>query len=278
MKITRSSFALLVAAAAVVVVQGQEGPQHSLRATGRRLTTTTPTTSEAPPSPSFMKRVLQGLFVFSALFEDSAATTTPTGPPLVTYQGAGTGAGGVQAHRTTIPPEGENTQENEDTAMPRDGTGAESPKGYSLVEDRPKCYFTLGSDYCPAAPNNVWTNSYMSYLERTSQVLANAARMDPAAYQRIYNGNNAGTFRCTTRPLPPLRYSANAQQAAVKQSQMLADPNCPFQHDTCRSYCGLYGGACNWDARISKYEPNWRVCMCVWKEGGRDGLMRHFSF
>lgn len=23
------------------------------------------------------------------------------------------------------------------------------------------------------------------------------------------------------------------------------------------SYCNLYGGKCGWDARISKYEPNW---------------------
>lgn len=31
----------------------------------------------------------------------------------------------------------------------RDGTGAESPKGYSLVEDAPRCYFQIGQAYCP---------------------------------------------------------------------------------------------------------------------------------
>ncbi|TFJ81161.1 hypothetical protein NSK_007505 [Nannochloropsis salina CCMP1776] len=142
--------------------------------------------------------------------------------------------------------------------MLREGTGANSPKGYSLVEDRPRCYFTLGKDYCPAATNNKWTDYYMSYIERTSQVLTNAARMDPQDFKRIYNGNDGGTYKCSTRTLPPLRYSANAQQAALKESQMLADPDCPFQHDTCNKYCRLYDGKCNWDARISKYESNWR--------------------
>lgn len=254
MKAILSSFTLLVAAA--VVANGQDGPQHSLRATSQRRLTGNAAAIDAASSPSFAKRVMQSLFVFSALFDDTAAVTNPTGPPILTYQGAGTGAWGVQAHRTRS-----DSDMQEVEADTRDGTGPESPKGYSLVEDRPKCYFTLGSDYCPAAANNVWTNAYMSYLERTSQVLANAARMDPPAYQRIYNANNAGTFKCTTQALPPLRYSANAQQAAVKESQMLADPNCPFQHDTCSSYCGLYNGRCNWDARISKYEPNWQVCM-----------------
>lgn len=27
-------------------------------------------------------------------------------------------------------------------------------------------------------------------------------------------------------------------------------------HVVCR-YCNLYGSRCGWDARISKYEPNW---------------------
>ncbi|GAB5033699.1 wsc domain-containing protein [Nannochloropsis oceanica] len=261
MKIIHSSWALFVAMAAVDV-HGQEGPQHFLRATGRRLTTTTTTTTTAseatPPLPSFVKRALQSIFTFSALFNDTIETTTPTDPPLVTYQGAGTGAWGVQANRTFPAEQNGSSMQEQDVVMPRGGTGATSPKGYSLVEDRPRCYFTLGSNYCPAAPNNIWTNSYVSYLERTSQVLANAARMDPAAFQRIYNGNNRDTYKCTTRALPPLRYSANAQQAAVKASQILADPNCPFQHDTCRSYCGLYGGSCSWDARIGTYEPDWR--------------------
>ena len=84
MKLIGSSFALLVAAAAVVV-HGQEGPQQSLRATGRRLTTTTTTPSSdaaaTAPSPSFVWRILQGLFVFSALFDETPAITTPTSPP-----------------------------------------------------------------------------------------------------------------------------------------------------------------------------------------------------
>jgi hypothetical protein len=90
--------------------------------------------------------------------------------------------------------------------------------------------------------------------------------------------------RTSHHPNPQPNHSANAQQAAAKQAEILNDPQCPFQHDTCskyvrywlaydadaflltstdsnlqiqRRYCNLYDGKCGWDARISRYEPNW---------------------
>ena len=251
MKITR--FPSLIAIAlfcAVSIARGQEDPQ---RASFHQTEANIPLPESFTPT-TFISRVFRSLFAFSALFDDIARTTAHTDSPILIYKGAGTEAWGVSAFRAIE----DDSKLKSNRTMLREGSGANSPKGYSLVEDRPRCYFTLGKDYCPAATNNKWTDYYMSYIERTSQVLTNAARMDPQDFKRIYNGNDGGTYKCSTRTLPPLRYSANAQQAALKESQMLADPNCPFQHDTCNKYCRLYGGKCNWDARISKYESNWR--------------------
>lgn len=97
------------------------------------------------------------------------------------------------------------------TVNATEGSGTGAPVGYCLVENQPRCYFMLGSAYCPApstsgewsglhwegleslanSPNAYihtyvhthatasgikWTNEYMSWVERTSQVLTNAAR------------------------------------------------------------------------------------------------------
>jgi hypothetical protein len=62
-----------------------------------------------------------------------------------TYTGRGDLAGGVTATRGAAP---EADVEAAVEIEARGGTGAQSPKGYSLVEDQPRCYFTLGSAYC----------------------------------------------------------------------------------------------------------------------------------
>lgn len=63
------------------------------------------------------------------------------------------------------------------TVNATEGSGPGAPVGYCLVENHPRCYFQLGSAYCPApASGTKWTDNYMSWLERTSQVLTNAAR------------------------------------------------------------------------------------------------------
>jgi hypothetical protein len=95
-----------------------------------------------------------------------------------------------------------------------EGSGTGAPVGYCLVENQPRCYFQLGSAYCPAPGESVgprlrgggwsevapraygaphdnttdnqhtpktasgskWTDNYISWVERTSQVFTNAAR------------------------------------------------------------------------------------------------------
>jgi len=107
--------------------------------------------------------------------------------------------------------------------------------------------------------------------------------IDPANFKTIYNGGAA--YSCSVSARAPLRYSPNVQQAAKKQSQILSDSSCGFQHNTCSKcvnqtsswtvtpqsyphphpsnpfppqcrYCSLYG-SCAWYDRVSKYEPSW---------------------
>lgn len=55
--------------------------------------------------------------------------------------------------------------------------------------------------------------------------------MDPTNFRTIYNGGAA--YSCSVSTRPPLRYAPNLHQAAKKQSAILSDSSCPFQHNTC---------------------------------------------
>lgn len=86
---------------------------------------------------------------------------------------------------------------------------------YNLVESSPNC-IKLGSAYCPKI-SNYWTNDYMSWIERTHQVLVNSMRIDPIQFSSKFT-NNTIVFACTANKTYPYRYNANAQQAAKQQS------------------------------------------------------------
>jgi len=102
---------------------------------------------EAVWAPAFRGTALRRL-------EAAAVNTT-------TYTGRGDLAGGVTAIRNAAPEaeaevdEAAVEEEAAAEAEARAGTGAQSPKGYSLVEDQPRCNFTLGSGYCaqPGEPS-----------------------------------------------------------------------------------------------------------------------------
>lgn len=86
------------------------------------------TAQEAVWAPAFRGTALR-------LLQDEAATST-------TYTGRGDLAGGVTATRLEPAAAVEEVEA-------RAGTGAQSPKGYSLVEDAPRCNAQLGEAYCP---------------------------------------------------------------------------------------------------------------------------------
>lgn len=79
--------------------------------------------------------------------------------------------------------------------------------------------------------------------------------MDPIGFQTTYMGST--TYACSTSALAPLRFRHNEHEAAKQQSWLLAQPGCPFQHETCASYCYLYGGSCTPGARLNTYLPDW---------------------
>lgn len=135
--------------------------------------------------------------------------------------------------------------------------GSVAGGGYNLVDPNPAC-LTMGIQYCPRPSyNESVTNEYMSWYERTHQVLLNAMRMDPVSFAKTFT-NNTITYACdTTGPRAPLRYSTNAQQAAKQQSYLLNITGCPFSHNTCAPYCVLYNNDCAWYTRVKKYEQNW---------------------
>jgi hypothetical protein len=79
--------------------------------------------------------------------------------------------------------------------------------------------------------------------------------MDPTGFQTTYMGST--TYACTTAVLAPLRFGHNEHEAAKQQSWLLTLEGCPFQHETCSSYCYLYGGSCTPASRINTYQPSW---------------------
>jgi hypothetical protein len=72
--------------------------------------------------------------------------------PTISYTGRGDLSEGVNASRSAAAAARVAVVEEE--GEPREGTGAQSPKGYSLVEDNPRCFATLGDGYC--AKPGVW--------------------------------------------------------------------------------------------------------------------------
>jgi len=126
---------------------------------------------------------------------------------------------------------------------------------YNLVEPSPDCNIKLGPAYCPKISTR-WTNDYMSWMERTHQVLLNAMRIDPIAFSSKFT-NNTIVYACSTNNTYPYRYNANAQQAAKQQSFFLNTTGCPFSHNTCPNYCYLYNNSCTFSDRIGTYEKNW---------------------
>jgi len=126
---------------------------------------------------------------------------------------------------------------------------------YDLVETSPRCYVTLGPSYCPKI-SATWTNDYMSWIERTHQVLVNSMRINPVAFATSFT-NNTIIYACAVNNTYPFRYNANAQQAAKQQSFFLNVTGCPFSHNTCPSYCHLYSNSCSFSNRIGTYETNW---------------------
>jgi hypothetical protein len=131
------------------------------------------------------------------------------------------------------------------------------PQGYNLVVSNPMCR-SLGSGYCPR-PNVNQTESdlYMSHFERTQMALINAARSFAPQFRVLYP---EVSYACSVPnwAMKPLRYDPALQQVAKQQAFFLNDPNCTLQHETCPKYCRLYGGNCDWIARVSRYQPNWR--------------------
>lgn len=93
------------------------------------LAAATTTAQEAVWAPAFRGTALRRL-------QDDAAS--------INYTGRGDLAGGVTATRLA-PTDAAAVEE----AGARAGTGAQSPKGYSLVEDAPRCNAQLGEAYCP---------------------------------------------------------------------------------------------------------------------------------
>lgn len=127
-----------------------------------------------------------------------------------------------------------------------------SVSDYSLIDNKPNCYFNLGPMYCPSPnQNQKWSDIYMSYNERIHMTLVNAMRTDPNNFAKEYNV----TFKCVSKVNKPFLYDTNIHQAALQQTRILLD-NCTFQHDTCSKYCSLYK-SCAWYDRISKYDSSW---------------------
>lgn len=61
------------------------------------------------------------------------------------------------------------------------------------------------------------------------------------------------SFGWTVGPSPPLCCLSSDPHRSLAQPQSINQPPPPQPP----RYCDLYGGKCSWDARISKYEPNW---------------------
>lgn len=122
---------------------------------------------------------------------------------------------------------------------------------YTLIAERPACYFRMGPRYCPSPPaGKNFSDLYMSSMQRAHLTLLNAVRSNPAEFRQKYGVK----YGCQASILPPLAHDDMLQQAAVQQSFMLSLPECPFQHDTCPSFCALYT-SCNWWDRIDQYQP-----------------------
>ena len=92
----------------------------------------TTTAQEAVWAPAFRGTALR------RLQDDAASSST------ISYTGRGDLAGGVMATRLDL-----SDAAAVEEVKARAGTGAQSPKGYSLVEDAPRCNAQLGEAYCP---------------------------------------------------------------------------------------------------------------------------------
>jgi len=125
---------------------------------------------------------------------------------------------------------------------------------YNLVDPNPSCY-SMGINYCPKI-SNITTNEYMSWRERTHQLLLNSMRIDPVNFVSNFT-NNTMAYACPIKNTIPFRYSTNSQQAAKQQSFFLNVTGCKFSHDTCPAYCYLYNNDCAWYTRVKKYETKW---------------------
>jgi hypothetical protein len=93
---------------------------------------------------------------------------------------------------------------------------------------------------------------YVSWRERTLHTLTNMVRTRPSAYV------NATAFACEVTARPAFRYDRGCHRAAKQQSWLLEQRGCPFQHETCDRFCGLYeGGSCSFASRASTYVTGW---------------------
>jgi hypothetical protein len=75
---------------------------------------------------------------------------------------------------------------------------------YNLVEINPNC-LNLGKNYCPILSNDR-TMDYMSWMERTHQVLVNSMRIDPISFSNKFT-NNSIIYACNANKKYPFRFS-----------------------------------------------------------------------
>lgn len=93
------------------------------------------------------------------------------------------------------------------------------------------------------ATGQSWTDLYSGYYDRVFFTFTNAMRMDANTYRTVYIPATA--YACTTSTLAPLRWDSPLTQAARQLAFTMANCNL-LQHDTCKNFCPLYNGSCNW--------------------------------